>query len=156
MVEFPIHGSKYFDVRELVDARTWNILGVKAQWMVSPEIVRVCDKLREITGLPVTVNNWHFAKKGDTVYDSSGFRAVWDKTGGLLSQHRRGTAADVKVLGMTPTIVHGIILQNSAVFEALGLTTMESLAFTRSWSHLDCRPRIEGIHPKNGFLIVEP
>jgi len=155
MPEYPIHGSKWFDVREFVDSSTWNLLGIKAQWMISPQIVRVCDRLRELTGVPVTVNNWHFAKKSN-VFKSSGFRAVWDKTGGQLSQHRRGTAADVKVLGMAPIQVHRLIFAHEAEFKALGLTTLESLGYTRTWSHLDCRPVIEGVTPEIGFLIVEP
>ena len=156
MQQFPIHGSKYFDVRELVDARTWRILGPKAACLIDPAIVRVLDEIREISGMPVTVNNWHFVRPGQTLYDSSGFRAVWDETGGDLSQHRCGRAADIKVRGFTPAHVHTLINANTEIFERAGLTTVENLEFTRSWSHLDCRPKIEGWHPKTGFLIVNP
>jgi|GEM_PF-1589527 len=156
MIDYPAHGSKYFDLRELVDQRTWGILGYKCASLIDPKIVVIIDLVRELSGMPTTVNNWHFAKPGETVYNSSGFRAIWDKTGGLLSQHRCGRAADVKVRGLIPAQVHALINANAKRFERAGLTTMESLEFTRSWSHLDCRPKVSGWHPEDGFLIVKP
>lgn len=149
MPDYPIHGSKHFDCREFVDARTWGVLGVKAAWLVGPKIVAICDLIREKTGVPVTVNNWHMGGN----YDSSGYRAIWDATGGKLSQHRCGRAADVKVKGLAPLQVFQIIQANKAEFEAAGLTTMEDLRYTPTWTHLDCRPRLEG---NTGILIVKP
>lgn len=151
--EKPIHGSKHFDIVEFVDRRTWQALGFKAACLIDPKIVRVCDLLREKTGKAVWVNNW-FLKGGK--FDSSGYRAIWDPEGGSLSQHRCGRAADVKVSGMTPAEVLKVIMDNAAEFEAAGLTTIENIKFTRSWVHLDCRPRVDGWHPKTGFLIVDP
>lgn len=153
MPDYPIHGSKYFDVREYVDARTWGVLGVKSAWLIDPKIVAICDLIREKSGVPVTVNNWHFAKPGATVYKASGYRAIWEKVGGQLSQHRCGRAADVKVKGLIPLRVFQIIQANKAEFEAAGLTTMEDLRFTPTWTHLDCRARLEG---NTGILIVKP
>lgn len=153
MPDYPIHGSKYFDVREFVDERTWGIRGAKAAELIDPKTVRICDLIREKTGLPVTVNNWHFAKPGETVYKASGFRAIWEKVGGQLSQHRCGRAGDVKVKGLTPLQVFHIIQANRADFEAVGLTTMEDLKFTTTWLHVDCRPRLDG---STGFKIVKP
>lgn len=149
MPDYPIHGSKYFDCREYVDARTWGVLGVKSAWLIDPKIVAICDLIREKAGVPVTVNNWHMGGN----YDSSGYRAIWDATGGKLSQHRCGRAADVKVKGLIPLRVFQIIHANKAEFEAAGLTTMEDLRFTPTWTHLDCRPRLED---KTGILIVKP
>ena len=149
MPDYPIHGSKYFDCREFVDARTWGVLGAKAAWLIDPKIVAICDLIREKTGVPVTVNNWHMGGN----YDSSGYRAIWDNTGGKLSQHRCGRASDVKVKGFIPLRVFQLIQANKAEFEAAGLTTMEDLRFTPTWTHLDCRPRLED---KTGILIVKP
>lgn len=152
-LEIPIHGSKWFDIVEFVDRRTWKALNYKAACLIDPRIVRVCDLLREKAGVPVWINNWF--KPGGS-YDSSGYRAPWDSTGGSLSQHRRGCAADVKVQGMTPAQVFDLIMRNRIEFEVCGLTTMEELKFTPTWNHFDVRPRIDGWHPKTGFLIVEP
>jgi hypothetical protein len=155
-MRYPIHGSKYFDVREFVDIKTFALLGEKSAWLIDPAIVRVCDLLRELSGVPVTLNNWHVSSMpAKKQYKSSGYRAIWDMTGGQLSQHRCGRAADVKVFGMLPADVHHLVNANKEAFLAAGLTAMESLAFTPSWTHLDCRPRLEWM-PKDGFLIVEP
>ena len=149
MPDYPIHGSKYFDIKEFVDARTWGVLGVNAAWLVDPRTVRICDLIREKTGVPVTVNNWHMGGN----FDSSGFRAKWDNTGGTLSQHRCGRAADIKVKGMIPLRVFQIINENKADFEAVGLTALEDLTYTPTWLHVDCRPRLDG---STGFKIVKP
>ena len=124
--------------------------------MIDPRIVRIADNVRQLTGKGVMVNNWHFAAPGQVVYKSSGFRSVWDKTGGNLSQHRRGCAADLKVTGMTPAQVFDVIRANKALFLEIGLTAVENLADTPTWLHLDCRPIIEGVQPENDFLIVNP
>ena len=156
MITYPIHGSKWFDVREFVDQKTWNMLGVKSAWMIDPRIVRVADLLREKSGAAVIVNNWHFKKDGEPLYDSSGYRAIWDDTGGKLSQHRCGRAADFKVRGFRPIQMQILIQANKAEFLAAGLTTMENVAMTPTWLHCDCRPIIPGVQPEDGFLIVNP
>lgn len=152
-MKISLHGSKWFDIVEFVDKRTWQALNYKAACLIDPKIVRVCDLLREKSGRAVTVNDWFF---DGGKYDSSGFRAVWDPEGGKLSQHRRGCAADPKVDGMKPKQVYELIMDNQIEFEACGLTTMENLKFTPTWNHLDTRPRIDGWHPKTGILIVNP
>ena len=134
MPEFQIHGSKYFDVREFVDHRTWQLRGIKSAELIDPKIVAICDLLREHAG-PLTVNNWH--NKGR--FKSSGFRAVWDNTGGVLSQHRCGRAADVKSKKYNPGALLLIINKNKPDFIKAGLTCIESLQFTPTWLHLDCR-----------------
>lgn len=154
--QFPCFGSKHFDIREWVDNRTWDLYGMKSLWQLDPRPVRVADLVREKIGAPTTVNNWHFAKPGQTVYNSSGFRPIWDKTGGSLSMHRRGCAGDMKVRGVPPAQVLQVILANLDEFLAAGLTTIESVRYTPSWLHGDCRERIEGIHPKQGILFVDP
>jgi hypothetical protein len=155
-VDYPLHNSPYFDVREFVCPRTFKMLGVKSAWLIDPKIVRVCDLLRELVGAPVTVNNWHYAAPHENKYVASGFRAVWEKVGGQLSQHRRGCAADVKVKGMSPAALLSVIMAHGDRFDAAGLTTIESIDFTPNWLHLDTRPRLKGISPEAGFLIVKP
>ena len=156
MVTYPIHGSKYFDVREFVDEKTWNMRNVKSAELIDPKIVRIVDLIREKSGIPVVINNWHYWKKGMHKYKASGFRAVWETEGGKLSQHRCGRAADVKVQGWTPAQTQKLILENQDEFKAAGLTTMENLAFTPTWLHVDCRPVLLGVTPEAGFLVVDP
>lgn len=155
MTEFPLHNSPYFDVREFVDERTWRALGEMSASLIDPMIVRVFDLLREAAG-PIVVNNWHRKRHG-TVFDSSGFRAVWDKTGGQLSQHRCGRAGDAKSTRYTPAQLYQIILNRQDEFLAAGLTTIEDLKHTPTWLHLDCRPLV-GVWKEfaKPFLIVTP
>lgn len=148
-----LHGSRWFDIVEFVDKRTWQALGWKAACLIDPKNVRVCDLIREKSLSPTWVNNW-FMKNGK--FDSSGYRAIWDSTGGSLSQHRCGRAADVKVVGLKPYQVFELIMDNRIEFEEAGLTTIENIKLTPSWLHIDVRPRIDGWHPKTGFLIVDP
>lgn len=130
-----IHGSKYFIVEEFVDKRTFQMRGLKAAELIDLRTVKIVDLLREYAG-PLIINDWY---KGGQ-YKSSGFRAVWDQTGGILSQHRCGRAADVKSKKFKPGQLLSIIMQHKAEFMAAGLTCIESLQFTPTWLHLDCRP----------------
>lgn len=155
MIEYPIHNSKFFDVREWVDERTWGVLGPKAAWQIDPRIVRIADKVRELSGAGVMVNNWHYRARGAKKFQSSGLRSKWDSTGAALSQHRRGCAADLKVTGMIPAQVFDLIQVNKALFLELCLTTIENLNATPTWLHVDIRPRIDAM-PEDDFLIVNP
>lgn len=156
MPEYPIHGSPYFDCREFVDARTWSILGPKCAFLIDPKVVRVSDLIRELAGAAVKINNWHYRKRGQQLYDSSGFRAIWDNTGGSLSQHRCGRAADYKVTGFSPSLLLILIQRNKERFLEAGLTTIENLDATPTWLHGDVRPRLEGVHPEGDFWFVDP
>jgi len=64
-MEYPIHGSRWYDCREFVDPRTFGLLGEKSACLIDPAIIRVADLLREKAGVSVVVNNWHFAKPGE-------------------------------------------------------------------------------------------
>ena len=156
MIEFPIHDSQYFDVREWVDERVWGQLGPRAAGLIDPRQVRISDLLRELGGVPNVINNWHFWRPGVNKYRSSGFRAKWDRTGGDLSQHRCGRASDNKLYGMTARQMLAVVMDNREKFLDAGLTTIEDVDHTPTWLHLDCRPRIKGLHPENDFLIVKP
>jgi hypothetical protein len=155
MPEHPIHGSPFFDVREWVDQRTWAFLGPQSASLIDPAIIRVADLLRSLTG-PLTVNNWHYRGPGVKLYDSSGFRAVWDPVGGKLSQHRRGCAGDFKSSRHSVKSLYKIVQENADRFAAAGLTTIENIGFTPTWLHLDCRPRVDGFWPEKGFRVVSP
>lgn len=148
MPEYPIHGSKYFDVREWVDQRTWSIMGAGSAQLIDPTIIRVFDLLREKSG-PIKVNDWHAGGR----FKASGFRAIWEKTGGQLSQHRCGRAGDGKSSRYRPMELFEIIMEYQVEFKHAGLTCIEALEFTPTWIHLDCRPVVA---PADGFVMVRP
>jgi hypothetical protein len=156
MPEFPIHNSPYFDVREWVDKRTWDALGAQSASLIDPAIIRVADLLRSLSG-PLTVNNWHTRRGAQKGFNSSGFRAVWDRTGAQLSQHRCGRAGDFKSSRYTTPVLLKIVMDNAEAFRAVGLTTIENIQFTPTWLHLDCRPVVPGFWPEDApFRVVSP
>lgn len=157
MPEYPIYDSLFFDVREWVDQRTWEALGPQSASLIDPRIVHVADQLRIDTDAPLIINNWHFRKRNERLYDSSGFRAVWDRTGGQLSQHRRGFAADLKSKTHTPAQLQALIVARANKYLELGLTTMENLQYTPTWLHCDCRVLPSAWQAlATPFLIVSP
>jgi hypothetical protein len=127
--------SPNFDLRELVSPDAYTALGDNARWLLDPRLVNVVQAIREIAGKSITVNNWH---AGGT-YKDSGYRMPNSVTGATLSQHRQGRAADLKIAGLTPSEGLKLIKDNWAKLAALGLTTVEDIACTPTWLHVDCR-----------------
>jgi len=150
--------SKHFDARELVPPQIWKTYGIISRQFLRPELLRVLDLLRDKLGRPVVVNNWHTGGQ----YKESGYRTPYTKTGAKYSQHKLGTAADVKVPeytkdevtyeAMTPMQVLAVILANADEFRAAGMTTYENPNATPTWLHIDCRWR----EPNNAFVMVNP
>jgi hypothetical protein len=146
--KYPIHGSKYFDVREFVHPTVWKIFGVRAAMFVDPKNVRIADVVRERYG-SATINDWMFGGKRV----ASGFRAPWEKIGGEYSQHRFGRANDSRCKNATPQEIYEDILKNPMPFYEAGLTRIEDIEDTPTWLHLDCAP--VPIEPGK-FMIVKP
>lgn len=125
-----------FDVREFVPPEIFNRFGENSWWFVDVRLPRICKEIKDdFGGAPVVINNWHFGG----VAQNSGFRTPTSTVGASLSQHRRGCAVDVKVKGHTPKAVHAMILANKDKYMELGLTTLEDVAYTSTWAHLDTR-----------------
>lgn len=127
--------SENFDLREFVPKSIYDMFGERAVQFVDKRIVDVVQLLRDLTGKPIVVNNWHTGGQ----YSESGYRVPDTKTGAKYSQHKFGRAADVKVEGMTPKEVVALIIKNEKVFMGFGLTTIENTDATPTWTHLDCR-----------------
>ena len=144
--------SKYFSIQEFVPPTIFSMFGKKSWWFIDPTIVAIADALREDLGAPLVCNNW---STGGT-FQNRGYRTPQSTVGARYSQHRLGNAIDLSSLGLTPAQLLQVIMRNKAKYIALGLTTIEDLADTPTWLHLDCRPRIEGVHPPDDFLIVKP
>lgn len=127
--------SENFTLEEFIDPKTFKKFGKKSMWFIDPKIVDIAQLLRDLSGVPVKINDWH---KGGR-YKLSGLRPLTTSIGALRSQHKYGRGIDVKVEGLIPSEVHKLILDNKREFLAAGLTTMESVKLTTSWTHLDCR-----------------
>lgn len=130
--------SQNFTLQEFVPEIVHKQFGDKAIQFVDPKIIQVVETLRQFIGKPVTVNNWNSGGQ----YQESGFRHPYTDTGAKLSQHKFGRAADVKVEGMTSKQVYDFVIVNKLKLMAAGLTTVENIAATPSWVHLDVRPSL--------------
>ena len=98
--------KKYFDIRELVCAHTFNTFGEKSWQFFDRDVLETLLVLRrDIFGVPMTINNWQKGGK----FSQRGFRCnicqlVKDKTlKGLiyLTSHANGAAFDCDVNGIS-------------------------------------------------------
>ncbi len=141
--------SKNFDLREFVPREVYSRFGSNSLWFVDPQIVAVCQLVKDLTQKAVIVNNWHTGGH----FNESGYRHPHTLTGANFSQHKRGHAADIKVMGLTAAEVFNIVQNNWLIFKRLGLTTAEDVAVTKSWLHLDTRVWPE---PSELLHVVQP
>lgn len=139
--------SKHFKIQELVPESIYKRFGENSWWFIDSHLVELLDFMREYWGKPITINNWHEGKERQ----ESGFRLPKTETGGDLSQHKFGRAADIHVEGMTPEEVYNDIIANQNIFMEHGLTTMEDITMTKTWNHVDIRDT-----GKDYILIVKP
>lgn len=128
--------SKNFILQEFIPEEIWDRFGPNAIWFVDPRIIRIAQFIRDMYGLPVTINNWHNGGK----YKESGFRLPTTKTGAKLSQHKFGRAIDIKFLDKPNSFYKEVredIKKHEEEFIKLGVTAVEE--GTKSWLHVDCR-----------------
>lgn len=145
--------TENFSLDELVDKPTYDAFGAGALRFIDMRIVSVAQRIRQIVGRSVTINNWWHGGP----YSLSGLRPFDAAIGAKFSQHKFGRALDLKVAGMSSAEMAHLVQNNWAPLSTLGLTTIEDPAFTVStrgghdWLHIDCRHTGQA-----GLLIVKP
>lgn len=134
--------TKNFWLSEFVPEEVYKILGEKALWCIDPKLPEICQFLRDYFGTAIVINNW----KSGGGYQNSGFRTRDYKGKASLSQHYQGRAVDIKVgavsrtMGrLAPKIVFEEVKENWDKLKKLGLTAIEKVECTPTWTHLDCR-----------------
>lgn len=127
--------TKDFILQEFVPSEIYTQFGDKSIWFIDPKIPVIVQALRDIFGVPVVINNWHTGGH----YNNSGYRTPKCTEGALLSQHRFGRAADLKPSGMTIRAAMDKVKENYPMLKELGLTTVENIASTPTWLHIDTR-----------------
>jgi len=137
----------YFEIVEFIPPVIWNKFGDKSIWFMDRRIFLLADFIRSRFGKPMTINNWN---AGGT-FSLRGFRPPDTTTGGALSQHKFGRAIDFNIEGSTPQEIYKDIVDNFDIYSKAGLTTVEDIAFTTGWNHVDIR-----IHNENKLLIIKP
>jgi len=143
-----IQVSEHFFLDEFIDPIIYGKWGAKSISFLDHRIVLAAQFIREKTGKSVTINNWSSGGQ----YKESGLRRFDTRTGARMSQHKFGRAIDVKVSGMTPTQVFAILKANERyLIDNQIITTIENVAFTKTWAHVDCR--LTGL---DHLLVVNP
>lgn len=89
--------SKYFTTKELVDEEVYSILGENAIKLINDKLIETIDKSREILGVPLICNNWHWGGSRD----QCGYRSRKCKIGADKSFHKEGMAVDLISTTMT-------------------------------------------------------
>lgn len=138
----------HFDLEELVDPVSWNLLGEKAWWLLDPRLLWTLEQIRERYNAPMTINTWKW--QHDKPFTLRGFRPSSAALGGFHSQHRYGRAADFDVTGMLADEVRADILAHKDDPAFQYITCLET---DISWVHMDCR---NWDRTKNGILLVKP
>jgi hypothetical protein len=126
---------KHFTTQELVDKKTYEMFGENSLMFFSTNALIMLDSVREFLDTPIVVNNWN----SGGIYQFSGFRAKWVEIGGVYSQHRFGSAFDMKIKAMTIEQAFKKIIDNKDDEKLKLVTTIEDISFTPSWLHIDCR-----------------
>ena len=137
----------FFVIQEFVPQDIFKRFGKNAWWFVDDRIVAGANFLRLLIGAPITINDWHTGGW----YSESGLRSFSTSTGASMSQHRFGRAIDIKVEHMSPMEVYDFVKKNWAKLNPF-FTTIESIEFTKTWVHLDCRHVVDRSVP----FIVNP
>ncbi len=129
--------SKYFEIHELVPPAIFNRFGEASRWFLDPRSGPLLDRIRELVNRPITINDW---KEGG-VFDERGFRMPNSRTGGELSQHKRGAGYDLEIEldEKIPSYesFRDLIRENFEELSKLGLSTIEK--DTPTWLHVDMR-----------------
>jgi hypothetical protein len=141
---------KYFQLHEVVYPGAIQARGEKAWELMDERILRGADWLREKFG-PCVING----KLGGKSFTESGLRDPFTATGAKFSQHKFGRAVDLKFVRVTAKEVYDYILKNQPEARENGITTVEDIAHTPTWCHIDCRLLPESF-PANGILVVKP
>jgi hypothetical protein len=138
--------------RSGVERWRWFLQGSKLGRL--PFVMEFAILLRNLTGEPLTVNNWHTGGQHvGRCFRPPDYRPA---NGALYSQHYLGKAIDVSSAKYSPKQLFDIINSNEQDFRNIGLTTIENVSATPTWLHADCRTIIPDAYPKAGFLIVNP
>jgi hypothetical protein len=125
-----------FYLDEFIDPVTYSARGARSIELMDMRIILAVQHLRELTGKPITVNNWH--KRGSLRL--RGYRPEGTRTGAKWSQHKHGRALDFHIAGMTTAEVHALIMAHEQFFvERQWITVIEDARDTPSWTHIDCR-----------------
>lgn len=152
--------TKNFQLQEFIPKTMYGLYGDKSIWFINPKLPVIAQLLKDTlceeyeTNVLVNINTWN--SQGSRQYSGRRPYNIDSEIGGAReSQHKMGNAIDVQCFINGKQIpskdIHAIILKNEKQFMEAGLTTLENVAYTKTWNHLDCRWT-----NLNKLLIVNP
>jgi len=140
------YAPKYFAVEELVDPRTFEVLGTSSLMLFNPDALWTIDAIRQYYNAPVIINNWHIGGK----FQYRGFRPNGCEVGADFSQHRFGNAFDFNCnCKYSSKEIQEEIMYNPFRDCFKYITAVESVG---GWVHIDCRNRDKN---KLGILFFD-
>jgi hypothetical protein len=128
--------TDHFYLDEFVPRKLVQVYGNNARWFVSDWQIIVAEFIREyFGGRPMTINNWY---RGGRLHNR-GTRTPNTTVGSLYSQHKLAMAIDFSIKELSSPEIYDRILADQKSFLLMGITTMEHIAFTPTWIHIDGR-----------------
>ncbi len=140
--------SKNFTLQEFIPKEIYNAFRENATWFLNPTIVNIAQVVRDISNVPLIINNWNDGGS----YNNRGYRLPSSPIGATYSQHKLGNAIDISSNEMNAKKLYDLILANKGLLLLNGLSSIEDIRYTKTWVHLDCR----FIKNKKDIIIVNP
>lgn len=146
--------SENFFLDEYIDPYTYFNTKDNGLSLMDPKIFSIVQKLRELKGSFITINNWwyYYILNRDNMpireiikniedsgfYKWSGWRSDRTNVGSSKSAHRVGKAADPKG---DQNELFKLVKDNAKCFYFMGLRRLEDPSITNGWLHLDTLER---------------
>lgn len=124
----------YFTVPELVDPDTYAAEGDDSVARLDEGLLRTLVAIREMTGLPVKINNWH----SNGTFRYRGFRPAGCGVGHPGGFHYLGRAADFDIGNWPADVSRAWIIRNQE-----SLPWIRRLEANVDWVHMDNGPHSE-------------
>lgn len=139
-----MYKCEHFKAQELVDKALYEKRGNKVFQLFDDRLLKLIDELRELFGVPMTVNSWLWG--GNRT--QSGLRTSGSKYYSPTSQHSLGRAVDFLVKGMSADEARRKI-EAWHNRNANGIATIApsiTMEADVSWVHLDIRNNPDGVN----------
>lgn len=132
--------SKYFTTQELVDEEVYSLLGDNAIKLIDDRLIETIDAVREILGVPLICNNWHWGGSRD----QCGYRSVKCCIGAQNSFHKYGMAADLISVKMSAKEMRDKLEQNKHLLPHPIRIEKWNYNGEISWLHVDVSTNTHG------------
>lgn len=132
--------SKYFTTQELVDEEVYSLLGDNAIKLIDDRLIKTIDAVREILGVPLICNNWHWGGSRD----QCGYRSCKCNIGAQNSFHKYGMAVDLISVKMSAKEMREKLEQNKSLLPySIRIEKWDNNGEI-SWLHVDVSTNTHG------------